>query len=251
MRVKIYKRLSQVYDLDWGRFSQRYLGLISQLLEERAIAQARVLDLACGTGILAIELAKRGHFVHGIDISPEMIELAKQKSMDLPNVSLDVQDMAEFSVEDEFDLATCTFDSLNYLLDIDRVKAMFGRVASALHECGLFIFDSNTDRLYVNRHKGTYQRELGGESFVQRLSYDRVKRLATTVFEFSNGSVEVHKQHPYDLVELEPLLEDADLRVVSTFSNFDRQGYTSESERLICTARREAGADRGAGLETL
>jgi hypothetical protein len=121
---------------------------------------------------------------------------------------------------------------------------MFFRVALALYESGLFVFDSNTDRLYANRHKGMYKRELGGESFIQRLSYDSVKREATTIFEFSDGVVEVHRQHPYDLAELEPILAEAGFKILHVYSGFDKKPYNSESERLICIAGREV-IDRG------
>jgi len=245
MPMEIYERLSQVYDLDWGEFSKQYVSLINQLLDGRGIAQARILDLACGTGTLAVELANRGHYVYGIDISPQMIEKAKSKSIVSSNVSFEVQDMTFFAVEDKFDLATCTFDSINYLLDPNGVKAMFYRLVTALHKSGLFVFDSNTDPLYTNRHKGTHKHDLGGESFVQKCSYDSIKKEATTVFEFSDGTIEVHKQRPYNLVELEPLLADAGLRVVDTFAGFDKRPYNSESERLICIAEKEI-MDNGA-----
>lgn len=243
--MKIYERLSQVYDLDWGKFATQYVNLINQFFDERGITRAKILDLACGTGTLAVELGNRGHFVHGIDISPQMIEIAKSKSIGLSNVSFEVQDMAHFCVEDKLELVTCTFDSINYLLDTNGVKAMFRCVANALHESGLFVFDSNTDRLYTKRHKGSHERELGGEFFVQRLSYDPIKKEATTIFEFSDGTIEIHKQRPYDLVELGPLLVDAGLRVVNTISNFKKETYSSESERLICVAERES---RGNGV---
>lgn len=237
--MKIYERLSQVYDLDWGKFAEQYISLINQLLDERGITQARILDLACGTGTLAINFANRGHFVHGLDISPQMIEVAKSKSIGLANISFEVQDMTHFQIEEKFDIVTCTFDSINYLPDINSAKAMFYRVATALHEPGLFIFDSNTDRLYTNRHKGMHKRELGGKSFVQKLNYDPIRKEATTVFEFSNGDIEVHKQRPYDLAELEPFLTDAGLRIFHMFSGFDKEPYNLESERLICVAEKE------------
>jgi SAM-dependent methyltransferase len=240
MLMKIYERLSQVYDFDWGKFAEQYVSLINQLLDERAITRARILDLACGTGALAVKLANCGHSVYGIDISPQMIEIAKSKSIGLSNISFKVQDMAQFCVEGEFDLLTCTFDSINYLLKTDGVKAMFCRVTTALHKSGLFVFDSNTDRLYANRHKGTHKRELGGESFVQRLSYDPVKKEAITVFEFSDGTIEIHKQCPYDLAELGPLLAEAGLCAIHTFSGFNKRPYNSKSERLICVAEKKA-----------
>jgi SAM-dependent methyltransferase len=239
MSTKIYERLSKVYDLDWGKFAGQYVSLINLLLDERGITRARILDLACGTGTLAVELAKGSHFIHGIDISPQMIEIAKSKSMVLSYVSFEVQDMTKFFVSDQFDLVSCTFDSINYLPDTDSVKATFSRVAKALRELGLFIFDSNTHRLYANRHRGTHERELGGESFVQRLNYDPAKKEATTVFEFSDGAIEVHRQRAYDLAELRPILAEEDLRIVHTYSGFDKKPYDSESERLICVAEKK------------
>lgn len=52
--MRIYECLSQVYDLDWGKFAKQYLKLIDELLSERGIGQARILDLACGTGTLRV-----------------------------------------------------------------------------------------------------------------------------------------------------------------------------------------------------
>ncbi len=236
--MRIYERLSQVYDLDLGKFSQQYLSLINRLFEERGIRQARILDLACGTGTLAMDLAKCGHSVHGIDISPEMIEIAKSKSIGLSSTSFDVQDMTQFRAGGKFDLVVCTFDSVNYLPDKDSVRAMFHRVAGALRESGIFVFDSNTNRLYANAGEGIQEHELSGESFLQKFSYDPIGREATIIFEFSDGAIEVHKQRPYDLAEFEPILADTGMRLVHAFSGFDERPYSSESERLICVAER-------------
>jgi SAM-dependent methyltransferase len=239
MSARVYERLSQVYDCDWGQFSRKYLTLITQLLEDRGIARAEILDLACGTGTLALELAKLGHRVLGVDVSPHMIEKARSKAMALSHVSFQVQDMRRFVSEGKFDLCACTFDSINYLLTAGDVKETFGRIGAALKQSGLFIFDSNTDRLYTNRHKETHSRELGGESFVQKCIYDPSKTEATTVFEFSDGAVEVHKQRPYDLTQLEPLLADAGMRVAATFGDFDKRPYDPETERLFCIAEKQ------------
>jgi SAM-dependent methyltransferase len=243
--LKNYERLSEVYDLEWGRFSQQYSGLISELLSERAITRAKVLDIACGTGGLAVELAKSGHSVYGLDISPQMIRKAKSKSMGLSAIAFEVQDMREFSVPDHFDLVVCAFDSVNYLLDPGAVRQTFLRVAEALRDSGLFAFDSNTDRLYVNRHKGEHRRELGGEVFMQKCVYNPKKPEAKTIFEFSDGEREIHIQRPYDLPELEPLLSEAGLQVIRTFADFDRTPFDSGSERLICVAEKGMlGKDR-------
>jgi SAM-dependent methyltransferase len=237
--LKNYERLSRVYDLEWGRFSQQFLGLISELLSERSLARARILDVACGTGTLAVELAGLGHSVYGIDISPQMIQKARSKMFALDDVSFEVQDMRTFSVRGRFDLVTCAFDSINYLLKADEVKQMFFCVAKLLERAGMFVFDSNTERLYINRHQGAHPRKLGGESFVQKCLYDSKKKEAMTVFEFSDGATEVHNQRPYELTELEPLLLEAGMRIIDTFDGFDRRPYNSQTERLFCIAEKQ------------
>jgi SAM-dependent methyltransferase len=234
--MKIYEHLSQVYDIGWRRFAEQYLSLIDQIVDEYDINQVRILDLACGTGILAVFLASRGHIVHGIDISSDMVALAKSKSVKMPNVSFEVQDMTRFIVRDEFDLITCTFDSLNYVSNIDDVEAMFIRVARSLKKSGLFVFDSNTDQHYINAGNGSQKRELNGQSFVQEWSYDPVKKEATTAFQFPDGSIEIHRQRPYDLSELSPILTESGLHVIQTWSWFDRSPYSDQSARLFCIA---------------
>ena len=238
--MKIYERLSQVYDLDWGRFAEQYLSLVDRILDECGVNQARILDLACGTGILALSLGRQGHIVRGIDMSRDMIAVAKSKAVDVANVSFEVGDMTRFVVRDEYDLITCTFDSLNYVLNIDDVEAMFVRVAASLKRWGRFVFDSNTRQLYISIGEGSEKKQLGGQSFVQKWGYDPVRNEATTAFEFADGSKEIHRQRPYDLSDVGPVLIRAGLRAVETWSRFDRSPYDTRSPRLFCVAKKDS-----------
>ena len=236
--MKPYERLSKVYDLGWGDFSKQYIDLINELFSERGIRRATILDIACGTGTLAIELAKYGHVVHGIDSSPEMIRIAKSKSTGLPNLSFDIQDMVRFNVDGEFDLVTCTFDSINYILKLRDLREFLFRVASVLCKAGLFIFDSNTSHLYRSHAGETQKRELNGQSFVQHCSYDSKRNEASIAFSFSDGTYEVHRQRAYDYDELEPLLYHAGLNVIHLYSWFDKIPYSSNTPKLFCVAEK-------------
>ena len=233
-----YERLSQVYDAGWGDFSIQYVNLINELLDERGLVQAKILDIACGTGILAIELAQCGHVVHGIDISPEMISVAKTKSIGLSNLSFDIQDMVRFNVDGNFDLVTCTFDSINYILKLGDLRDTLFRVTSVLYESGLFIFDSNTKHLYLSHSDQTQKRELNGQSFIEHCSYDSIRNKAAIVFSFSNGTYEIHKQRPYNYDELDPLLRRAGLNVIHLFSWFNIIPYMSNTAKLFCVAEK-------------
>ena len=140
-----------------------------------------------------MELAHCGHVVHGIDISAEMIEKARAKSARLSNISFDIQDMVRLRVDGKFNLVACTFDSINYIRDLSQVRRMLFRVASALDETGLFIFDSNTKRLYQSHSDETTKLVLDGRAFIQNCRYDSIRNEATTTFSFSDGTCEIHR----------------------------------------------------------
>jgi SAM-dependent methyltransferase len=237
--MRNYERLSQVYDYGWYKFPKQYLDLVERLLDEHDIRQARVLDIACGTGILAISLAKRGHVVQGIDISPEMITMARSKSIGMPNVSFEVQDMTDYIVHDKFDLITCAYAALNYVLDIDGLEAMFARVALSLNKSGLFVFDCNCNQHYINQGDGSYKIAIGQQYIFIRWSHDPVTRERTTIFKFTDGSEEIHRQQPYDLSEIGPVLKGSNLCPIHTWSGFDRSPYNDQSTWLFCVAKKD------------
>jgi SAM-dependent methyltransferase len=236
--MTIYSRLSQIYDLGWGDFSKNYTGLIHELLHDHHIIQARILDLACGTGILAIDLAHKGHMVKGIDISPEMIRLAKSKSTGLSKVSFEVADMTHFQSGDTYDVVMCTFDSINYITRTSDVRKMFHTTMRSLRHKGLFIFDSNTRKLYRSHHSDRLERELGGQTFIQQCTYNPRRNRAIVEFRFSDGTREVHRQRPYDFEELEPLLLSNGFTVLELFSWFDRRPYSHKTEKLFCVVQK-------------
>ena len=238
MELRMYERLSRVYDLDWGDFALQYVDLIEELLTRESNHIAHILDIACGTGTLLIELVRRGHSGFGIDQSPEMIERARNKAKGLPNIGFGVQNITGLHMSEGFDLISCTFDSLNYVIKMEKVQKVFHGVALHLRNQGYFIFDSNTYRQYMNNHNFAQAYELDGVQFIQRMKYDPQKRLARTVFEFSSGEREVHVQRPYGFSELKPMLKCAGLNVVHKYAGFKGERFTLKSERLICITQK-------------
>lgn len=234
MFAKNYKHLAKVYDVDWGSFALNYVHMISKILVAKKIDKAKILDLACGSGNLAIRLAKSGHIVKGIDISHEMIQVAKKKSVYIQNVSFEVEDMTRFIVEEEYDVITCTYDSINYLIREDDVKKMFAKVFVALNNTGIFIFDFNTEQQYIKHHSGMFKKEIEGEIFIQKAIYKADEKIAQTEFKFKNGEIEIHKQRPYSLIEIKEILRKVGLIFVNVHSRFNEKEVTPESERIIC-----------------
>lgn len=109
-----------------------------ELLEPRA--GQRVLDVACGQGVLARELAERGVHVWGIDASPRLIEAAQRRSVE--DVRFAVGDatrlgasLTEIGPDERFDSVACVMA----LMNMDPLEAVLAGVASVLRPGGRFV----------------------------------------------------------------------------------------------------------------
>ncbi len=114
----------------------------------------KILDLACGTGGPTLELARRGYIVVGVDLSEEMIQIARNKAEKQGlsnNVSFIVQDMTKIDYREEFDAVTLFFTSINYVLSDDDIQELFKRVYRALKPGGVFIADTLNILTNANR----------------------------------------------------------------------------------------------------
>ena len=100
-----------------------------------------VLELAIGTGRVALPLAARGLRVEGVEGSPEMVAKlrAKPGGADLPVV---IGDMADVAVRGRFPLAYLVFNTLFNLVDADRQAACFRNVARVLTPGGAFVIEA-------------------------------------------------------------------------------------------------------------
>jgi len=237
--MRAYDRLARFYEPEWSSFAERFAPMIDTLIVRHTGGQARVLDVACGMGTLAMALVRRGHTVHGVDRSGAMITRARTHAAGVSGATFSVGDMrGPLAADREYDAATCTFDSINYLTSPDDMLAMMRAVCAALAPGGLFVFDSNTERMYRTHEDGVYEHELDGEVFFQETYYDRRAGQATTVFRFDDGTMEVHRQRPYGLDELAPLLERAGFRVEETYAGIAFESYVEECDRVIVAAVR-------------
>jgi len=234
-----YQRLSQIYDEGWSFFADSYSGLVRELFSGGCFHHCRALDIACGTGTLALKLARQGFSVVGVDSSPEMIAVAQAKVEPELSLCFEVQNMEELDVKGPFDLILCTFDSLNYLLSEKDVAQFLDRVSSVLKLSGFFMFDSVTEAMYRNKHYKERSWELGGTRFLQKLSYNSRRKIAITRFQFEDGEEEIHLQKPYGLRELIPLLHNAGFVICDKFSGLKGESYQPGSERLIYITRKK------------
>ncbi|HET7232936.1 MAG TPA: class I SAM-dependent methyltransferase [Longimicrobium sp.] len=138
---------ARVYDLKWSGYAQR---IAPRLLEFHRAAgdgpsHGNVLDLCCGTGLLARFFAGNGYRVTGIDLSAPMLEHARAAAgsyAESGQVTFVHADASDFALDERFGLVISTYDALNHLPDLDALRSCFACVSRACD--GVFVFDLNT-----------------------------------------------------------------------------------------------------------
>jgi len=121
-------------------------GFVDRTLKRHAPRARRLLELGCGTGRHAIELARRGNVIHGVDLSRRMVAQARSAFRRLPAVqrkrlSVERGDVTAYSAPHKFDAVISLFHVVNYQLTDRALAAMFRSARDALSPGGLFLFD--------------------------------------------------------------------------------------------------------------
>ena len=264
----MYDAYAAVYDaIGQGRFSARLAEWALQWLAARGIHPTRVLDLACGTGDAALVFAAAGCLVVGLDRSQPMLEIARGKARDrgytITFVEGDIKELeprtknqepraagdflgSRFSVlSSRFDLATCFYDSLNYLIDDGDLDRLFVGVAAALRPGGYLIFDINTAAEYAtwdDRDVVTYD---GRDCMVyNRLSYDPVTRLGVGRIVWFVREIErwwrgeeTHTERAWSDAEIRAALVGAGLALMAQLAP-DGAAAADDAPRVVYLARR-------------
>jgi len=234
--AKYYDRLNS--EVDYKKWAEFLHNLIEK---HKQIETKLILDLACGSGNMTVELAKLGYDMTGIDLSVDMLMEARVKSGDYDILYLN-QDMRSFELYGTIDVVTCCLDSVNYLLTESDVRKCFALVYNFLNPSGLFIFDVNTPYKFENIYAdNAYIFEIEEDDIfcAWQNSYDKKSRICDfylNIFAANKGKYtryqETQSERMYTQQELISLLSDA---------GFDVTEIVSESEErwhFICKSKK-------------
>ena len=249
--MNVYRDFAYLYlKGDYPRFGERMAGLLPPILKKFGAMPRTILDIACGEGSFAVAMAGRGYAVTGVDISAEMLKLARERAAAAGlNVDFVEQDMRKLFFDGGFDLATSWYDSLNYLLRIQDLDACYCGVHRALNPGGLFVFDMNTvyglGVLWQRRPCEVCQDT--NECFeLHRKAYDfetNIAAMRITGFINTGGTWvrvdEEHQERGYTLGEIHTSLRKCGFDVVATWNNpEDMSEPESESGRVWVVAKK-------------
>lgn len=181
----------------------------------------RILDIPCGNGRHALELAGRGHLVTGVDISSEFITKARCGSEQLRRrVEWICGDMRKFSRAGEFDAAFSLGNSFGYLEHEDTIRFLES-IARALKPRGRFFLQAGiVAECLLPRFRDREWHEVDGMLFLEENRYDIDAGCVVTAYTFvQDGKVERRqgKQYLYTVAEIRRLLANAGLRPLQLF----------------------------------
>ncbi|MDP8239896.1 MAG: class I SAM-dependent methyltransferase [Candidatus Hatepunaea meridiana] len=203
-------------------------------------APMSLLECACGTGTVSINLAIRGYHIEACDESGRMIEVARSKAASLRNPPLFfVKDFLDLDEDDCYDAVLCLYDSVNYLLQTDQVEDYFNCVKRALKPDGLFLFDVCTEyNSLMNFQSGDYEEQGSDFSYIRIMQYHRETKIQENRFLIRLDDApgityeEVHLQRIYDLGTIRILLESVGFKIEEETDDIQRTTPQEDSLRV-------------------
>lgn len=243
-----YESFAQYYDrLTKNVEYTRRADYLCSLLEKWQHEPGLTLDLACGTGSMTLELARRGFDVYGVDGSMEMLAEAQQKAADEGMSLLFLcQKMQMLDLYGTIDTAFCVLDSINHLTSEKEVQKAFERVSLFMAPGALFVFDVNTP--YKHREilaDNTFVYDTGDVYCVWQNSLDEktdTVHISLDFFERSGSlyrrSCEHFSERAYSLDHLSAMLEQAGLEVLAVYDDLTTEAPGETCQRAVFVAKK-------------
>lgn len=213
------------------------------LLSHQDVHPRKALDVCCGTGTMCELLSKEGFKMAGFDLAPGMVEEARRKAEKKRlDIRYEVQDAATFEMGDRYDAALSFFDSLNNILDADRLQSAFHHVAEHLRPGGSFVFDLNT--AYAFEMRLFDQENLRASKKLRyqwKGDYDWKTQIITVDMKFwwqDQEFTETHVQRAYEEEHVREMLARAGFERIRAFHSYTLNPPRHTSDRLHYTALR-------------
>jgi len=202
-----------------------------------------ILDMPCGIGRHAVELARRGHRVTGVDRTAGYLDDAARRAAD---GGLEVEwvcnDMRAFRRDGVFDVALNMYTSLGYFADLDDDRRVLENVHASLRPGGRLVVETNSKEVLAAGFQPRVWHDLddGGLLLEERQILDgwRSIRMRWIIIDPTDRQEVEFTLRLYAGTELAGLLDAAGFAEVALYGNLDGDPYDEHARRLVAVARR-------------
>lgn len=243
--MEAYTSFAMVYDelMDNIPYEEWCAYLVERLKKHGIKKEQVIVELGCGTGNITRLLSKKGYRMIGVDVSEEMLMMARQKE-DTSDILYIHQDMTQLELNGHVDAMISLCDSMNYLTEEEALYLVFQRVAEYLHEDGVFVFDMKTPYFYREIcGDNTFAEDREDVSFIWDNYFDEessINEYALSLFvpggerdaSLWRKFTEFHYQRAYEIEEVKSAVLQAGLKIHSIYDAFTENPPREDSERL-------------------
>jgi len=227
-----YKSLAYEYD-DFYRNKDypREVAFITTFLKQRNVCS--LLDVGCGTGTHMALLEKEGFHVAGLDLSPEMLQVAKMKVQG----KLHKADMTRFALSETFDAVICMFAAFNHNLTLYAAQDTLKCFKQHLVPGGVILID-----LYNAKNSGSKVDQ--GKEVERKMewSYDPTTQIthSSVSYRTSHGILQSDPfmMRHYSADEMRRLLLNENFSNIEFWDNFTDTPGTPSSKNLLVSAQK-------------
>lgn len=235
-----YDRLTN--DVDYRAVVDFY----NQIIRREGLNPRTAVDLACGTGSVALILAEQGLSVTAVDMSEDMLTAAMEKTMGMENPPmLILQKLQELRLPKGVDLAVCALDSLDYILNPEDCAEAIRRVYRVLNPGGIFVFDVNTPEKLRSMDGQVFLDEDDDVYCVWRGEFDEETNICSygmDLFqrdgEIWHRSFEEHQEYAYSQEQLMSFLRQSGFTNIEVYADRVFAAPREGEQRIYFKARK-------------
>jgi SAM-dependent methyltransferase len=233
--MDLYDEIAPYYD-PWSRSVTEDVGFY---VDEALASGGPVVELAVGTGRIAVPIARAGIDVIGVDSSPGMLAVARATAEEAgvsSRVDLRVGDLREPPITERVPLVICPFRTLLHMESEDEKLRALEAARGLLESDGRFVFDvfspsrediEETQGLWLEREPGIFE----------RADWNEGSRTLTLSIR-TDGSMTSFGLHWLSMPEWLALLERAEFAVDATYGWFDRRPFRDQEDMIFVTRAR-------------
>lgn len=242
-----YSDFAYVYDALMKRDVdyEKWTDYIENLFDIYGVNPELVCDVACGTGNITIPMARRGYDMTGIDISEDMLNVAREKAEGLDILFLN-QSMAKIDLYGTMGAFLCMIDGINYCISHKSLLQFFAKIKTCfMDEDAPFIFDISSEyKLKKVVGSNTFVHAGKDIFYTWQNRYIESKKLSDMFLTFfvKEGDTyrrfeERHLQRAWSVEELTYLLKKAGFETVDVYGEMSYKKPKKNEERIVFVAR--------------